>query len=143
MDRERPGGPRPWSEQARRSWKVWRNYYPTLAYARGDPNTFYVPIDRAADMAGLSQLNFYHRYLLSGRLPYEVKNWWHGHRRRRKSFIPRAALLELLTREMLEAARFQYLKRNRKQAISHRTMVADLERELDLRLIRRSGGNKR
>ena len=39
-ERDTPGGPRPWSERARRSWKAWRNYYPSLDYARGDPRTF-------------------------------------------------------------------------------------------------------
>ena len=62
---DRPGGPKPWSEQARRSWKAWRNYYPSLAYARGDRRTFYIPIDEAANMAGLSRRNFYKRYLAS------------------------------------------------------------------------------
>jgi hypothetical protein len=73
-----PGGPRAWSERARHSWKAWRNFYPSLDYARGDPRTFYVPIDRAAHMAGLSQRNFYNRYLLSRNLPYEVKTRFHG-----------------------------------------------------------------
>jgi hypothetical protein len=62
-----PPGPRKqrrWNEQSRRSFKLWRNYYPSLAYARGDPHTAYVPIDRAADMAGLTQMAFYFRYLL-------------------------------------------------------------------------------
>jgi hypothetical protein len=90
---DKPGGPKPWSERARRSWQAWRNCYPSLAYARGDPHTFYVDIDRAADMAGLTRANFYRRYLLSNQLPYVVKTWFHGHRRRYKSFIPRNALL--------------------------------------------------
>ena len=76
IDRDRPGGPRPWSERARRSWHAWRNFFPSFAYARGDLHTFYVPIDRAAEMAGLSQRNFYNRYLLSNRLPYVVKIWF-------------------------------------------------------------------
>ena len=134
---------RRWNKQSRRSVKVWRNYYPSIAYARGDPRMVLVPIDRAAYMAGLTQMAFYCRYLYSGRLPYVVKTWFHGRKMRRKSFVPRAALLELLTREMLEAARFQYLKRNRRRIISHRTTVANLERELELRLPRSPGGNKR
>jgi hypothetical protein len=39
-------------ERARPSCQAWRNYYPSLAYARGDPGTFLIPIDRAAHMAG-------------------------------------------------------------------------------------------
>jgi hypothetical protein len=123
-----------WTEQARRSFKVWHNYHPSIAYARGDPHTFDVPIDRAADMAGVSQDNFYKCYLQSGRLPYEVKIWWHGRKRRRKSFIPRAALMELLARDLLEAARRQLLKRRpRPPAISRRSTTVDLEREMELR----------
>ena len=92
---DRPGGPKPWSEQARRSWKAWRNYYPSLAYARGDRRTFYIPIDEAANMAGLSRRNFYKRYLMSARLPYVVKTWFHGRKMRRKSLVPRGAVVEL------------------------------------------------
>jgi hypothetical protein len=113
---------------------VWRNYYPSIAYARGDPHTVLVPIDRAADMAGLTQMAFYFRYLHSGRLPYEVKTWFHGRKMRRKSFVLRAALMELLTRDLLEAARRQLLKRRpRQRAISRKATVADLEQELQLR----------
>jgi hypothetical protein len=54
-------------------------------------------------MAGLSRRNFYFRYLLSGRVPYVVKTWFHGRKMRRKSFVPRAALLELLARELCQA----------------------------------------
>ena len=67
-----------------------------------------MPIDRAADIAGLSQRNFYNRYLLSGRLSYVVETWFHGRRRRQKAFVQRAALLELLSRELLEAARLEF-----------------------------------
>ena len=123
---DRPGGPKPWSEQARRSWKIWRNYYPSPAYARGDPRTFYVPIDRAAQMAGLSRRNFYKRYLMSERLPYEVQTWFHGRKMRRKSFIPRSALLEALTKDLCSAAKRQYVRRSR-------GTMADLEWELDER----------
>jgi hypothetical protein len=93
IEPDTPGGPRPRSERARRSWKAWEEFLSALDYARGDPGTFYVPIDRAAHMAGLSQRNFYNRHLLSGNLTYVVKTWFHGRRRRRKSFVPRAALL--------------------------------------------------
>ena len=133
-ERNTPGGPNPWSEGAKRSWQVWRNYYPSLGYARGDPKTFYVDIDRAAHMAGLTRRNFYYRYLRSGRLAYEVKTWFHGRKRRQKSFVQRAALLELLSRELLEAARLQMLRRRpRPGVISRKATVADLERELEQR----------
>jgi hypothetical protein len=62
-DRDVPGGSSKWSEQSRRSWKIWRNHYPALAYARGDPGTFLIPSDRAARMAGLSREPFLYRYL--------------------------------------------------------------------------------
>jgi hypothetical protein len=128
-----PGGPRKWSERARRSWKTWRNFYPSLDYARGDPRTFYVPIDRAAHMAGLCERNFYDRYLASGRLPYVVKTWFHGRKMRRKSFVQRSALLELLARELCEAAKLHMSRRGR-PAIPRKATVADLERLLDRQL---------
>jgi hypothetical protein len=82
-------------------------------------------------MAGMSQCGFYNRYLLSGELPYVVMSWWHGKgRRRQKSFIPRGALLELLTKRLCQEARRQYVRRSRRK-------MADLERELELRLPRR------
>ena len=93
---DRPGGPKPWSEQARRSWKAWRNYYPSLAYSRSDRHTFYIPIDQAANIAGLSRRNFYRRYLMSDRLPYVVKTWFHGRKMRRKSPVPRGAVVSCL-----------------------------------------------
>ena len=102
--RDAPGEPRQWSDRARHSWKVWRNYHPSLAYARGDLHTFYVPIDRAAHMAGLSRRNFYGCYLLSAHLPYVVRTWFHGRKMRRKAFVQRSAVIELLARELRESA---------------------------------------
>jgi hypothetical protein len=52
-----------------------RNYYPSLAYARDDPGTFYVAIDHAARKAAINQTSFYNRYLLSGELPCIVSVW--------------------------------------------------------------------
>jgi len=123
---DRPGGQKPWSEQARRSWKSWRNYYPSLAYARGDRRTFFIPIDEAAHMAGLSRRNFYKRYLLSDRLPYVVKTWFHGRKMRRKSLVPRGAVIELLARELCLKAKQQYVRRSRRS-------MTDVERELEER----------
>ena len=134
IDRDTPGGPRQWSERARRSWKAWRYYYPSLDYARLDPRTFYVPIDRAAHMAGLSQRNFYDRYLQTGRLPYVVRTWFNGRKRRQKSFVQRNALLELLARELGGAARRHMARRGQRVAISRRAKVADMERLLDRQL---------
>ena len=92
-------GRRNWTLEQRKLYRAWHNYYPTLAYARNDPKTFYVAIDHAARMAGMNQCGFYNRYLLSGELPYVVMLWWHGKgRRRQKCFIPRGALLEVLTK---------------------------------------------
>ena len=54
VKRSAQGGSRKWSEEKRRSWKVWRNYWPSPTYARGDPHTFLVPIDEAAHIADLS-----------------------------------------------------------------------------------------
>jgi hypothetical protein len=137
---DRPGGPKPWSEQARRSWKAWRNYYPSLAYARGDRRTFYIPIDEAANMAGLTRRNFYKRYLMSKRLPYVVKTWFHGRKMRRKSLVPRGAVVELLARELCQEARRHELRRAG-LAIRRNAQAADLERELNER--RRAGANGR
>jgi hypothetical protein len=79
----------------------------------------------AARMVGINQASFYNRYLLSGRLPYVVKKWRHGKDRpRRKSFVLRSALMEVLTRELCQEARRQYVRRSRRS-------MADLERELD------------
>jgi hypothetical protein len=51
---------------------------------------------------------------------------------RRKSFVSRAALLELLSRELLEAARLQLARRRpRPLAIARKATAADLERLLD------------
>jgi hypothetical protein len=132
----------PWSEERRRSFALWRNHYPSLAYARGDPHTFYVPIDHAAQMAGLNQFNFYKRYLLSNRLPYVVKHWWHGRRHRRKSFIPRNALLELLARELCESAKL-HMKRRGHPAIPRKARLADLDRMFEERDATRLRGNQR
>jgi hypothetical protein len=99
-----------------------------------------IPIDRAAHMAGLSRRNFYFRYLLSGRVPYVVKTWFHGRKMRRKSFVPRAALLELLARELCQAARLQLLRRRTCQAIPRKATAADLEQLLDQQ--RSKGGRK-
>jgi hypothetical protein len=144
IDGDTARGPSKWSEEKRRSWRAWRNYHLSLPYARGDRHTFYLPIDWAAEMAGCSRRNFYDRYLQTGRLPYELKTWFHGRKMRRKSFVPRAALMKLLTRELLETARRQLLRRrSRPLAIRRKATVADLERELELGLPRRSAGNKR
>ena len=77
-------------------------------------------------MAGLSRGGFYNRYLLSGRLPYVVKSWWHGGKRRRKSLVLRSALLEMLTKEICHAAKLQYVRRGR-------TTMAALEQQLEER----------
>jgi hypothetical protein len=61
---------------------------------------------------------------MSGRLPYFVKTWFHGHKMRRKSLMPRGAVVELLTRELCLKAKRQYVRRSR-------TRMADLERELE------------
>jgi hypothetical protein len=49
---------------------------------------------------------------------------------RRKSFVQRSALLELLARELCEAARLHMARRGRK-AIPRKAKAADLERLLD------------
>ena len=41
-----------------------------------------------------------------------MKTWIHGKKMRRKAFVQRAALLELLSRELLEAARLEFLRRH-------------------------------
>jgi hypothetical protein len=82
-------------------------------------------------MAGLSHRNFYNRRLASNRLPYVVKTWFHGRKRRRKSFVQRAALLELLARELCQAARLQLLRRHAWQANPRKATAGDLERLLD------------
>jgi hypothetical protein len=52
--------------------------------------------------------------------------------------------VELLSRELLEAARLQMARRRpRPLAIPRKATATDLERELELRLPRRPGGNKR
>ena len=71
-DPTKPPGIGPWSEAAKSSWRAWRNYYPNLALARRDPRTFYMSIDEAADLVGLSPRNFYKRYLATGELPYRA-----------------------------------------------------------------------
>jgi hypothetical protein len=94
-------------------------------------------------MAGLTRRNFYYRYLRSGRLAYEVKTWFHGRKRRQKSFVQRNALLELLSRELLEAARLQMARRRpRPLAIPRKATLADLDRELEERRKRRLEGNQ-
>jgi hypothetical protein len=117
---------RKWTVEQRKFFKSWRNYYPSLAYARNDPDTLYVAIDHAARKAAINQVSFYNRYLLSRRLPYIVKVWWHGRRRRSKCFILRSALMEVLTKELCQEAKRQYVRRGRRR-------MADLERELDER----------
>jgi hypothetical protein len=75
----------------------------------------------------MNQCGFYNRYLLSGELPYVVMSWWHGKgRRRQKSFIPRGALLEALTKGLCQEAKRLYARRSRKR-------MAALERQLDER----------
>jgi len=80
-------------------------------------------------MAGLSRRNFYKRYLMSARLPYVVKTWFHGRKMRRKSLVPRGAVVELLARELCEEARRHQLRRAR-LAIRRNAKAADLERNL-------------
>src|SRR6516165_2516858 len=94
---KRKRGQRHWTPEQRQLFRAWHNYYPTLAYARNDPKTIYVAVDHAARMAGMNRCGFYNRYLLSGRLPYVVRSWWHAGKRRRKSLVLRTALLEMLT----------------------------------------------
>src|SRR6516225_5629526 len=106
-------GQRHWTPEQRQLFRAWHNFYPTLLHARNDPKTIYVAVDHAARMAGLSRGGFYNRYLLSGRLPYVVKSWWHGGKRRRKSLVLRSALLEMLTKEICHAAKLQYVRRGR------------------------------
>jgi hypothetical protein len=48
----------------------------------------------------MNQTSFYNRYLLSGELPYIVKVWWHGRRRRQKCLVLRGALMEVLTKDI-------------------------------------------
>ena len=94
---------RNWTPEQRKLYRAWHNYYPTLAYARNDPKTFYVAIDHAARMAGMSQCGFYNRYLLSRELPYVVMSLWHGKgQRRQKSFIQRGVLLEVLSKGLCQ-----------------------------------------
>jgi hypothetical protein len=68
---------RKWMVEQRKFFRSWRNYYPSLAYARNDPDTLYVAIDHAARKAAMNQTSLYNRYLLSEELPYVVKVWWH------------------------------------------------------------------
>src|SRR6516165_1654104 len=123
---KRKRGQRHWTPEQRQLFRAWHNYYPTLAYTRNDPKTIYVAVDHAARMAGMNRSGFYNRYLLSGRLPYVVKSWWHGGKRRRKSLVLRSALLEMLTKEICHAAKLQYVRRGR-------TTMAALERQLEER----------
>jgi hypothetical protein len=127
---DRPGGPKAWSEAARRSWKARRNYYPSLAYARGDRRTFFIPIDEAANMAGLTRRNFYKQYLMSHRLPYVVRTWFHGRKMRRKSLVPRGAMIELLARELCQEAR-RHQPRRPGLADPPKITAADLEQMLE------------
>ena len=129
-----PDQPRRWSDDARRVWKIWRNYYPSYAYVFESPHTVDIPLERAAAMAGISRKNFYYHYLRTGRLEYRVRTWFHGRKMRRKAFIARNAVLELLAREYCEAARLQMARRRpRPLAIARKATVADLERELEQR----------
>ena len=72
----------------------------------------------------MNQTSFYNRYLLSGELPYVVKVWWHGNHRRQKCLVLRGALMEVLTKDICQQARRQYVRR-------HRTTMAALERQLE------------
>ena len=128
-------GQRHWTPEQRELFRAWHNYYPTLAYARNDPKTIYVAVDHAARMAGMNRSGFYNRYLLSGRLPYVVRSWWHGGKRRRKSLVLRSALFETLTEEICRDAKLQYARRQR-------TTMAALERKLEeRRKAEANGGN--
>ena len=118
---------RKWTAEQKSFYRSWRNYYPSLAYARNDPHTLEVAIDHAARMLGINQTSFYNNYLASGRLPYVVKRWRHGKGRpRRKSFVLRSALIEVLTKDLYQQARRQYVRRSRRR-------MAGLERELEER----------
>jgi hypothetical protein len=46
-----------------------------------------------------------------------LKTWFHRRKMRRKSVIPRGALLELLARELRESARLQLLRCYARQVI--------------------------
>ena len=83
-------------------------------------------IDHAARKAGINQTSFYNRYLPSGELLYIVKVWWHARRRRQKCLVLRSALMEVLTKDLYQQAKHQYVRRSRRG-------MADLERELDER----------
>jgi hypothetical protein len=125
LDPTKPDGIGPWSAAARSSWRAWRNYYPNLALARRDQRTFYMSIDEAADLVGLSPRNFYKRYLATGELPYRVASWQHGPRRKRwKSLIPRHLVMEFLLRGLTREAKATYARRGRLQ-------MDELERELE------------
>ena len=63
---------------------------------------------------------------MSEQLPYEVQTWFHGRKMRRKSYIPRSALLEVLTGRLCYDAKRRYVRRGR-------IKMADLERELEER----------
>jgi hypothetical protein len=84
-DSTKPSGTGPWSEAAKSSWRAWRNYYPSLALARRDPRSFYMSIDEAAELVGISPRSFYRRYLETGELPHRVAHWHHGPKKRQKS----------------------------------------------------------
>ena len=134
MEAARNSAPgRKWSTEQRNFYRSWHNYYPSLAYARNDPDTLYVAIDHAARKAAMNQVSFYNCFLLSGELPYVVKRWWHGRRRRQKCFVLRAALMEVLTRELCQEAKRHYVRRSRRR-------MADLERELGQRSLRSPQG---
>jgi hypothetical protein len=133
---KRKRGQRHWTPEQRQLFRAWHNYYPTLAYTRNDPKTIYVAVDHAARMAGMNRSGFYNRYLLSGRLPYVVKSWWHAGKRRRKSLVLRSALLEMLTEEICRDAKLQYVRR-------HRTTMAALERQLEERRKAEANGRNR
>ena len=127
---------RKWTVGQRKFFRSWRNYYPSLAYARNDPETLYVAIDHAARKAAMNQTSFYNRYLLSGRLPYIVSVWWHGRHRRQKCLVLRGALMEVLTRDLRDAAKRRYVRRSRRR-------MADLERQLGERRKFEANGRSR
>jgi hypothetical protein len=115
-DPTKPPGIGPWSEAAKSSWRAWRNYYPTLALARRDPHTYYATIDECAELVGISPRNFYRRYLATGELPYRIVTWMHGPRRkRRKSLIPRALMMERLLAGLTREVKATYRRRGRLQ----------------------------
>jgi hypothetical protein len=57
MDAARNSAPgQKWTVEQRKFFRSWRNYYPSLAYARNDPDTLYLAIDHAARKTEMNQV---------------------------------------------------------------------------------------